>query len=99
MKTDLHLFLSRARSLIGLTAPYRSERYKKWLRARDERPVDFHHVLGSVHGMKSTDLMAITLTREEHQRVQNEPLSEYQFLGAVLNLMKYVEYLEGKTKK
>ena len=95
MKSDIDLFLSRFRNL-ALTVPYRSERYKAYLREKYHFADDLHHVFGSVHGMKSSDLFLIAVTRAEHNKIQHERPTIEQLLGAVSNLIEYVKYLEAK---
>ncbi len=95
MKSDFELFAYRMRNL-ALTKPYRSERYKTWLRERFPNADDPHHIFGSTMGMKSTDLMSIAVTRLEHSDIQHKPVTPEQVLGAVSNLMEYIKYLEAQ---
>ncbi len=95
MKTDFEIFCFRLRNL-ALTKPYRSERYKKWLKERFPNSDDPHHICGSVHGMKSTDLLCVAVTRKEHSEIQHKAVTMDQVLGTISNLMEYVKYLEGK---
>ena len=95
MKSDEQIILSHFRNL-ALTKPYRSERYKAWLKEKYPYADDGHHIFKSTIGMKSTDLLLIAVTRTEHNKIQHEPPTIEQLLGAVSNLMEYVKYLEAK---
>ena len=74
----------------------KNEAYKKWLKSRHPDK-DFHHVFGSVFGRKSTDMLAVLVTREDHSANQNNTdwLIE-QIPEAIENLIEYVEHLNGK---
>ena len=93
--TDFQIFCFRLRNL-ALTKPYRSAKYKAWLKEKFPKADDPHHICGSVHGMKSSDLLAIMVTRKEHGEIQHKPVTIEQVVGAIQNLMLYVEYLESK---
>ena len=95
MKSDEQIILSRFRNL-ALTKPYRSERYKAWLKERYPYADDPHHIFKSTMALKSTDLLLIMVTRTEHNKIQHEPPTVEQLLGAVSNLMEYVKHLESK---
>ena len=86
---------SRLKS-VAQTRPYRSERFKAWLREKSSGK-DLHHVFGSVHGMKSSDLLAVMVEHGEHMSGEDsiDWLVE-QMPEAVENLLRYVEYLEEK---
>ncbi len=94
MKTDAEILFSRLRN-IALKKPHRSERFKKFVRERGTAGLDFHHVFGSVHGLKSTDLMGVCVSHEEHMlgELNREWILE-QMPKALENLLEYVKHLE-----
>jgi hypothetical protein len=92
MKTDFEIFVHRLRNL-GLTQPHRSQRYKDFV---TERVKDPHHILGSVFGLKSTDLCIVPLEHEEHGKIQNEKVTIEQVIEMVKWNWKYIEELEKR---
>ena len=87
---------------------YRSERYLEFTRQQPcivtgQVPSDPHHaVKGGGMGLKCTDLGCIPLTRLPHGEVDSRGQKSFQehygldFKDAlIINLMKYVCYLEG----
>lgn len=77
----------------------KSPKYKAWLKAKNQSK-DFHHVLGSVFGRKSTDLLAVLVDREDHTVNQdNTDWLIEQIPEAIENLLEYVEHLESDTCK
>ena len=94
MKSDSEILFSRIRN-IALKKPYRSEKFKKFVKSRSGSDLDFHHAFGSVHGLKSTDLLGVAVGREEHSRgeMSKDWLIE-QMPKAIENLIEYVKHLE-----
>ena len=89
------ILFSRLKS-VAQTRPYRSSRFKTWLRERSPGK-DLHHVFGSVHGMKSSDLLSVMVEHGEHMSgEENIDWLVEQMPGAIENLLRYVEYLEEK---
>jgi hypothetical protein len=70
--TDLDLLYKRMRNF-ALTKPVRS---RSWLQSIKHGPcvichrrgTDPHHIFGSVHGLKSSDLFTVPLCRECHDK-------------------------------
>ena len=93
MKTDLDLFLFR-RPDLAMTTPRRSPRYKKWLLQRSPGKTDPHHIFGSTLAIKSSDLLLIAVTRQEHEKIQHEKTTPDQSIEAFRNLLAYTAYLE-----
>jgi hypothetical protein len=82
----------------ALRKPYRSEKYKKWVREQMGGST-FHHVMQAVYGMKASDLLGVALLPEIHSLQQDEKISVENMVKAVVNLMRYVEYLEKKNDR
>ncbi|GEM_PF-4069606 len=84
-----------------LKKPHRSEAFMDFVRKRSalENP-DFHHCAGSVHGMKSTDLFGVAVSREWHNGVNlYSEQNRSKIPEALLNLFAYVETLEEKLAR
>ena len=81
---------------IALTKPHRSRTFKEFVKLRaTSEGQDFHHVFGSVHSLKSTDLLGVAVTREAHSMYgRNRAWLIEQIPGAIENLLAYVELLE-----
>lgn len=77
---------------IALTNPCRSKKYIGWLKAKSGRTdLEFHHLFGSVHGLKSTDLLGVLRTHPEHMRLESHPEENYNLIPeAIQNLLMYV---------
>ena len=92
------LILFRKIKDVALRKPVQSERFKNFVTAFQSagRPdLDFHHVFGSVHGLKSSGYLGVAVGRQEHSIGQDDPawlLSKIP--EAVGNLLKYAELLE-----
>jgi hypothetical protein len=82
--TDLDILFKRLRHVF-LTEPQRSRRYLQWVKTIPcvlcvenhltpaEGTTDPHHLFGSVHGLKSSDLTVVPLCREHHQEAEAHP--------------------------
>jgi hypothetical protein len=88
--TDFEIFAKVMRSE-ALRRPYRSERYKEFVTKKEKDP---HHIYGSVHGLKSTDLAIIPVTRLEHVGIQNKPVTQSQIREAIRWNWEYIKHLE-----
>lgn len=88
MTDDLILF-KRIRNVA--LSHQKHEKYKQWLKKRNPGK-DFHHVFGSVIGRKSTDLLAVMVTREDHTLNQeNKDWLIQQIPEAIDNLLTFIE--------
>ena len=88
------LILFRKIKDVALRKPVQSERFKNFV--KNDRPdVEFHHVFGSVHGLKSSGYLGVAVSRQEHSIGQDDPawlLSKVP--ESIGNLLKYAELLE-----
>ena len=89
--TDFELLCKRLRH-ISLTKPHRSKRFMSFVRKEGET---FHHVFGSVHGMKSSDLCGMSLDGVKHSLKQDRKIEVEDVVAVVQNLIQYVEKLEN----
>ena len=98
MKSDSEILFSRIRN-VALKHPHRSEKFKAFVRSRGFHGAEFHHVFGSVHGLKSTDLLGVAVFHKEHMEGElNKEWIIEQMPGAISNLLAYVEHLEDELK-
>lgn len=97
-KTDDRILFSRLR-FVALHEPHRSRRFIAWLKSQEKKG-EFHHVFGSVHKLKSTDLLGVIV--EDHQEhMTGEQSIQWlmqQVPEAVANLLDYVKYLEAELE-
>lgn len=96
-KGDARILFSRIKH-VAQTQPHRSAKFKTWLRL-NHREGDFHHVFGSVHGLKSTDLLAVIVPHKTH--IEGEDSIDWlvsQVPQAVQNLIRYCVHLEGENE-
>jgi hypothetical protein len=107
MKGPIHHTLSEGEILFlrirdaCLKHPYRSPAFMDFVRKRSLlNGVEFHHLAGSVHGLKSTDLFGVAVTVEWHRQctIYSEA-NRSKIPEALLNLFAYIEFLEEKTKR
>jgi len=98
MKNDSEILFSRIRN-IALKQPYRSERFKTFVRERSYGG-DFHHVFGSSVSLKSSDLLGVCVPHKEHMEgeLDKDWIIE-QMPKAIENLIEYVKYLENKKEQ
>ena len=96
MMNDFQILCYRLRNL-SLTDPRRSEKYKEFLREKFPHADEPHHVFGSTIALKSTDFLAIMVTRAEHNEIQHKPVTIEQIVGAVDNLLEYTAHLEDEN--
>lgn len=83
---------------VSMTKPHRSAQFKEFVKRRSftYRP-EFHHVMGSLGPLKSTDLLGVAVDPIEHREKQND--REWvieQLPKAIENLLEYVRFLESK---
>ncbi len=90
--TDIDILYRKLRD-ISFKKPFRSEKYKKFVREKSGKET-FHHICGSYHGLKSSDLLGIGLNAEEHSLIQNEKPTIEHIVKAVENLMRYIEEMQ-----
>lgn len=96
VKGDERILFSRLKN-VAQTKPRRSARFKTWLRLR-HRDGDFHHVFGSVHKLKSTDLLAVIVPHKQH--IEGEDSIEWlveQVPAAISNLLAYAAEMEDRS--
>ena len=92
---DCEILFRRIKN-VALRKPYRSRRFREFVLSRLPGKT-FHHVFGSVHGLKSTDLLGTAEKGTEHlegQRDRDWLIDKIP--EAVGNLLRYVEFLESK---
>lgn len=84
----------RYRTALGFQ---KSKRYLKWMKARNPN-LDIHHILGSVHGKKFTDYLAVSIEHWHHLSVV-EPHKgiwfDKYFEKAMINLQEYAYLVLG----
>ena len=96
--TDEVMLFKRIRD-VALRLPYRSAGFIEWLKVRASGSFDFHHLFGSVHGLKSTDLLGVLRTREQHRHLELHPMENYDLIPeAIANLLAYVRELEDRAR-
>jgi len=85
---------------IALHKPHKSPQYIAFLKEKYQYQGDFHHVFGSLGSLKSTDLLGVIVSHDEHMRGESdrEWIIE-QLPQAIKNLIDYVVYLEQKKEK
>lgn len=99
MKSDDEIMFSRFRN-VALENPHRSEQFKAFVRARGPHGAEFHHVFGSVHGLKSTDMLGVAVTHSEHMEGElNKDWIIEQAPGAIRNLIAYAIWQEEEIKR
>lgn len=82
----------------GMRKPYRSEQFKKFVREQKFEGT-FHHILGSMGSLKSTDLCGVSLSATEHADHQDDKQFNIDaIVTASVNNWKYIEYLENLLK-
>jgi hypothetical protein len=93
MKSDEHILFSRIRS-VALRYD-KAPKFKAWLKKKNPNK-DFHHVCASTMGRRSTDYLAVLVSREEHSKGQDDIgwLID-QLPEAINNLLQYVSELEN----
>ena len=96
MKTDSDILFSKIRSVALKYG--KAKQYKAWLKStQPER--DFHHVFGSSMSLKSTDWLAVMVTREDHVINQdNKDWLIHQIPIAIDNLLLYITE-KGENEK
>jgi len=83
---------------VAQKSPHRSPRFKAWLKGRGALG-DFHHVCGSVHKLKSTDLLAVIVPHKSH--MEGEESIEWlvqQLPQGIENLLRYAQHLEERVE-
>jgi hypothetical protein len=96
--TDSEILFKRIKN-IALMSPHRSETYRGFLRRKYNADFDFHHVFGSLGSLKSTDLLAVMVSREEHMKGElDRDWIIAQLPQAIKNLIDYTIYLENKLQ-
>lgn len=94
-RTDADILFRQIKN-IALTKPYRSKKFMQFV--RDRKPGStYHHVFGSVHSLKSSDLLGIAAPLDEHLKGEGDREWQLQQIPeAIANLLAYVEMLESK---
>lgn len=92
---DSEILFRRIRD-IALRKPHHSKRYIKFVMDKSNvQDGTFHHVCGSVHGLKSTDLLGVAVNGKEHlEGEQNHDWIVEQLPKAIENLLEYVRLSE-----
>jgi hypothetical protein len=86
---------------VALRQPYRSPAFRKFVMDRGPKMegMEFHHVTGSVHGLKSTDLLGCAVTGNAHRAGQQHREWEISKLPeGFANLLAWAEHLEEENK-
>lgn len=98
--TDSEILFRRIKD-VAMTKPWRSSRFKDFVKKRSHlNSTEFHHVMGSLGSLKSTDLLGIAVDPKVHREKQNDRdwIIE-QLPNAIANLLLYVEHLETNHKQ
>jgi len=85
---------------IALIQPYKSPAFKKFVMSRSiQFGMEFHHAFGSVHHLKSTDLLGVAVTGEAHRAGQlHREWIISKIPEALRNLLMWAEHLEEDNK-
>jgi vacuolar-type H+-ATPase subunit C/Vma6 len=99
MKNDAEILFQRLKD-VAIRNPYRSEKFKKFVKELNDTPhYDFHHVFESIGSIKSTDLLGVAEEHFRHLEAHNEREKIIALMPrAVENLIKYVIHLEQELK-
>lgn len=96
MKSDGDILFTRIKN-VAMQNPQRDEEFKAMV--REQMPgSEFHHVFTSTFGLKSTDLLGVAVSTEEHYKNQtNRDWLIEQIPGAIKNLLMYVTKLKREN--